>query len=237
MAEHADRPIRLIVFGRQGAGKGTQAVRLAERFGIPHVSTGDMLRESVREGTAFGLRAKEYMDAGRLLPDDVMLGIVSERLERPDAEGGWLLDGFPARPGRPRTSRVSRPTRGSAWLSTWMCLRMSWWSGSPRAGCARSAGRSTRSGIPRRTSGRCERCGGNVSQRDDDTESAVRARLATHTEQTAPLLEWFESQGLLVTVDGTGGPDEVADRGRCGGRAAVSKQPGRLCSDQFKALM
>lgn len=212
MAEHADRPIRLIVFGRQGAGKGTQAVRLAERFGIPHVSTGDMLRESVREGTAFGLRAKEYMDAGRLLPDDVMLGIVSERLERPDAEGGWLLDGFPRTAGQAEDLQGLAPDEGVSLAINLdvpedvVVERIS-----SRRVCE-ECGTIYATGDPSADSGRCERCGGNVSQRDDDTESAVRARLATYTEQTAPLLEWFESQGLLVTVDGTGGPDEVADR-------------------------
>ena len=92
--------VRLIVFGRQGAGKGTQCVRLAERYGVPHISTGDMLRAAAAEGTEFGLRAKEFMDAGQLLPDDIMLGVIEERLGRPDAVGGWLLDGFPRTPGQ-----------------------------------------------------------------------------------------------------------------------------------------
>ena len=90
--------VRLIVFGRQGAGKGTQAVRLAERYGVPHISTGDMLRAAVKAGTEFGLRAKEIMDAGQLVSDEVMLGLVSERLAQPDAAPGWLLDGFPRTP-------------------------------------------------------------------------------------------------------------------------------------------
>ena len=100
MGSSNDSQVRLIVFGRQGAGKGTQASRLAQNHGIPHISTGDMLREAVREGTDFGKRAKEYMDAGQLLPDDVMLGLVSERLSRPDTSKGWLLDGFPRTAGQ-----------------------------------------------------------------------------------------------------------------------------------------
>src|SRR6476620_9065007 len=92
--------IRLIIFGRQGAGKGTQASRLAARFGVPHISTGDILRAAVKDGTEFGRKAKEYMDAGQLLPDDVMLGIIEERFAQPDAADGWLLDGFPRTPGQ-----------------------------------------------------------------------------------------------------------------------------------------
>jgi len=87
--------VRLILFGRQGAGKGTQAARLAERYDVPHISTGDMLRAAVKAGTEFGLRAKEIMDAGQLVSDDVVLGIISERLAEDDAHRGWLLDGFP----------------------------------------------------------------------------------------------------------------------------------------------
>jgi len=96
--------VRLIIFGRQGAGKGTQCERLAAHYGVPHISTGDMLRAAVRDATEFGRKAKEFMDAGKLLPDDVMVGLVAERLGQPDAQVGWLLDGFPGRPGRPTRS-------------------------------------------------------------------------------------------------------------------------------------
>lgn len=206
------RQVRLIVFGRQGAGKGTQAVRLSERFGVPHISTGDMLREAVREGTEFGRRAKEYMDAGELLPDDVMLGLVSERLGRADTERGWLLDGFP------RTARQAEDLQdlvADGGISLAINLevpedvvvkRISSRRVCTGCGTIYSAGdRSARSGV-------CERCGGEVVQRDDDTEEAIRSRLATYNEQTAPLLEWFASQGLLADVDGVGDPDEVARR-------------------------
>src|SRR3954451_1377206 len=98
MDSNNDTSVRLIVFGRQGAGKGTQAARLAERYGIPHISTGDMLRAAVKDGTEFGLRAKEIMDAGQLVSDEVMLGLVTERLAEADAQRGWLLDGFPRTP-------------------------------------------------------------------------------------------------------------------------------------------
>lgn len=214
MASAAEQKVHLIVFGRQGAGKGTQAVRLAERFGIPHVSTGDMLREAVKEGTAFGRQAKEYMDAGQLLPDDVVLGLVSERLERPDAARGWLLDGFP------RTAGQAEDLQGLAndgGISLAINLDVPEDVVVERISSRRvcdECGTIYATGDPSADSGRCERCGGKVVQRDDDTEAAVRARLATYTEQTAPLLEWFDAQGLLVTVDGVGDPDEVAARVR-----------------------
>lgn len=211
-ADSAREQVRLIVFGRQGAGKGTQAVRLSERFGIPHISTGDMLREAVREGTAFGQRAKEYMDAGELLPDDVMLGLVSERLARPDTERGWLLDGFPRTAGQAEDLQDLVADGGISLAVNLdvpedvVVRRISSRRVCTQCGTIYSVGDdSARTGV-------CEKCGGEVVQRDDDTEDAVRARLATYNEQTAPLLEWFGSHGLLVTVDGVGDPDEVAGR-------------------------
>lgn len=212
MGSSNDSQVRLIVFGRQGAGKGTQASRLAQNHGIPHISTGDMLREAVREGTDFGKRAKEYMDAGQLLPDDVMLGLVSERLSRPDTSRGWLLDGFPRTAGQAEDLQ-GLVADGGITLAINLEVpedvvvdRIS-----SRRVCE-SCGTIYSVGDPSADSGKCAKCGGTVVQRDDDTEEAVRARLATYNEQTAPLLGWFEAQGLLANVDGVGSPDEVATR-------------------------
>jgi adenylate kinase len=202
--------VRLLVFGRQGAGKGTQAERLAARYGIPHISTGDMLRAAVREGTELGLRAKEYMDAGQLLPDEIMLGLVQERLSQPDAAAGWLLDGFPRTPGQAEVlqSMVSDTgIDGAIDLDVpedVVVQRIS-----SRRVCVECGATYTASD-PSAVSGVCERCGGTVVQRDDDTESAVRKRLALYNEQTAPLLAWFAEHGLLVTIDGVGAPDDIA---------------------------
>ncbi|MFV0315962.1 MAG: adenylate kinase [Microthrixaceae bacterium] len=213
MAEADRLPIRLLIFGRQGAGKGTQASRLAERFGIPHISTGDMLREAVREGTDFGKRAKEYMDAGELLPDDVMLGLVSERLDRPDAARGWLLDGFPRTAGQAADLEAMVPPEEGMTAAVNLDVpedvvveRIS-----SRRVCT-ECGTIYTASDPSAESRTCARCGGEVVQRDDDTEDAVRARLATYNEQTAPLLDHFGARGLLATVDGVGDPDEVAAR-------------------------
>jgi adenylate kinase len=212
MTEVERTPVRLIVFGRQGAGKGTQASRLAEAHGIPHISTGDMLRAAVKEGTEFGRRAKEIMDAGQLVSDDVMLGLVSERLSQPDARPGWLLDGFPRTAGQAEdlqelvspggiTLAVNLEVPEDVVVERISSRRVCTECGTIYTATDGSA-----------TTGTCEKCGGAVVQRDDDTEDAVRKRLATYNEQTAPLLAWFDGQGLLATVDGVGDPDEVAGR-------------------------
>lgn len=202
--------VRLIVFGRQGAGKGTQAARLAERYGVPHVSTGDMLRAAVAAGTEFGRKAKEYMDAGQLLPDDVVLGLVQERLAEPDARRGWLLDGFPRTPGQAQDLMdlvgdegidlaVDLDVPEDVVLGRITARRVC-----RGCGATYALGRDDSA-----ATGRCERCGGEVVQRDDDREDAVRQRLALYDEQTAPLLAWFDERGLLITVDGVGEPDDI----------------------------
>ena len=204
--------VRLIVFGRQGAGKGTQCVRLAERYGVPHISTGDMLRAAAAEGTEFGLRAKEYMDAGQLLPDDIMLGVIEERLARPDAGGGWLLDGFPRTPGQAEGLTALLGDKGAD-LAIDLDV-------SEEVVVGRISGRRVCAGCgaiysvaaPPADGWKCDKCGGDVVQRADDTEESVRKRLAAYNEQTAPLLAWFAERDMLVTVDGVGDPDEISAR-------------------------
>lgn len=204
--------VRLIVFGRQGAGKGTQCVRLAERYGVPHISTGDMLRAAAAEGTEFGLRAKEYMDAGQLLPDDIMLGVIEERLARPDADGGWLLDGFPRTPGQADGLTALLGDKGAD-LAIDLDVSEEVVVGriSGRRVCA-SCGAIYSVDSPPASGWTCDKCGGDVVQRADDTEESVRKRLAAYNEQTAPLLAWFDERDMLVTVDGVGDPDEISAR-------------------------
>lgn len=205
------RPVRLLVFGRQGAGKGTQAVRLAERYAVPHISTGDMLRAAVKDGTEFGLQAKAIMDAGQLVSDEVMLGIISERLAEPDAARGWLLDGFP------RTEQQAKDLValvGADGIDLALDLdvpesvvleRITTRRVCSECGTTYSLGRDESA-----SSGVCAKCGGAVVQRDDDTEAAVRKRLDIYASQTLPAVRWFGERGLLVTVDGVGDPDEIA---------------------------
>jgi adenylate kinase len=200
---------RLVLLGRQGAGKGTQASRLAAHYGIPHISTGDMLREAVRVGSDFGRKAKEYMDRGELLPDDVMIGIVEERLAFPDAEPGYILDGFP----RTATQALAlaeltadRPIDVVVDIEVpvdAVVERIS-----SRRVCV-DCGAVYSTAAPPANDWTCDACGGPVVQRDDDTEDAVRRRLALYEEQTRPLLAFYTDAGKLVTVNGLAAPDEV----------------------------
>lgn len=202
---------RLIIFGRQGAGKGTQSTRLAAHFGVPHISTGDMLRAAVNDRTEFGLKAKEYMDAGQLLPDDIMVGLVGERLAQPDAAEGWLLDGFPRTP--PQADALDDITADAPFdlavnldvPESVVIERIS-----SRRVCENCQAIYSVQKPPARN-WTCDRCGNRVVQRDDDRPEAIEARLALYETQTAPLRRWFEDRGKLVTVDGAGTTDEVAE--------------------------
>ncbi len=197
--------IRLVIFGRQGAGKGTQSTRLAEHYGAPHISTGDMLREAAAAGTPIGLEAKGYMDAGKLLPDEVMLGVVAERLKAPDVlEGGFLLDGFPRTIGQAEALCAMTSVDLAIDIDVPEAVvleRMS-----SRRVCSKCGA------IASSQDPVCPACGGELVQRDDDKPEAIQARLAAYKEQTVPTIEWFEGQGLLLTVNGLGTPDEVAAR-------------------------
>lgn len=202
--------IRLVIFGRQGAGKGTQSTVLAEHYGAPHISTGDMLREAVAAGTDFGKQAKSYMDAGKLLPDDVMLGVVAERLAEPDVrEHGFLLDGFPRTVGQAESLVGITPVDVALNLEVpedVVLERIS-----SRRVCV-DCGRIYSVSAPPATEATCDSCGGRVVQRDDDKPEAIARRLAAYREMTAPTIEWFDSKGLLVSVDGLGTPEQVSER-------------------------
>ena len=204
---------RLVLLGRQGAGKGTQCVRLSRHYVVPHISTGDMLRSAVREGTEFGRKAKEYMDAGELLPDDVIVGIVDERLMLDDTRArGFVLDGFPRTVAQATSLLEILQPRG---LDMAVNLDV------PRdAVLARLAARRVCSDCGAnysvdarpRHDWTCDVCGGDVIQRADDTEEAITRRLDLYERETSPLIAWFDERDLLVEVDGVGDPDVVSDR-------------------------
>lgn len=197
------------MFGRQGAGKGTQCERLAAHYGVPHISTGDMLRAAVRDGTEFGRKAKEFMEAGRLLPDDIMVGLVGERLGASDATNGWLLDGFPRTPGQ---AEALGEVTGDAPFDLAVDLdvpeevvveRLS-----SRRVCV-DCGAIYSLDAPPTSLWVCDRCGGEVVQRADDTVDAIRSRLADYAAQTEPLKAWFDARGKLLVVDGNAAADDV----------------------------
>ena len=204
---------RLIILGRQGAGKGTQCVRLSRHYVVPHISTGDMLRAAVRERTEVGLMAKEVMDAGGLVGDDIMIAIVDDRLRRADAETrGYILDGFPRTVAQAEALdkiTVDRPIHIVIDLDVpreTVLARIS-----ARRVCRDCGTNYTASGFERQP-WICEVCGGDVMQRDDDTPDAVNRRLDLYETQTAPLIEFYGGQGRLEVIDGVGHPDEVFRR-------------------------
>ena len=204
---------RLIILGRQGAGKGTQCVRLSRHYVVPHISTGDMLRAAVRERTEVGLMAKEVMDTGGLVGDEIMIAIVDDRLRRADAETrGYILDGFPRTVAQAEALdkiTVDRPIHIVIDLDVprdTVLARIS-----ARRVCRDCGTNYTATGFERQP-WICEVCGGDVLQRDDDTPEAVNRRLDLYETQTAPLIEFYGGQGRLVVIDGVGNPDDVFRR-------------------------
>ncbi|HYI61483.1 MAG TPA: adenylate kinase [Acidimicrobiales bacterium] len=202
----------MLILGRQGAGKGTQATRLAALCAVPHISTGDMLRAAVRDGTPLGQRAKQIMDAGDLVPDDVMIGIVDDRLHEPDAGRGWILDGFPRTVGQAQaladiTARQPLDVVVELVVPNEVVIeRIS--SRRTCDGCATVYSADDEA----IADGVCPKCGGTPRQRDDDRPEAIRKRLEVYESDTAPLVDHYRGLGLLETVDGLGSTDEVFAR-------------------------
>ncbi len=207
--------MRLILLGPPGCGKGTQAKLLVERLKVPQVSTGDMLREAVKAGTPLGLEAKQYMDRGALVPDAVIIGLVRERLRNPDCNRGYILDGFPRTVAQAEAlEQTLRELNGS--LDHVVSLEVA-----AEDVVGRIAGRRTCRNCgamyhlrfsPSKVEERCDACGGPTYQRDDDREDTVRRRLLVYADQTAPLLSFYESRGLLRRVGGTGEIGEIFQR-------------------------
>ena len=204
---------RLILLGRQGAGKGTQCVRLSRHFVVPHISTGDMLRAAVREGTELGVMAKRVMDEGGLVGDEIMVGIVQERLEQPDALGrGYILDGFPRTVGQARAlDEITAELPIDVVIDLDVPRELVVQRISSRRVC-RDCGTNYVARGDEKLPWICEVCGGDVMQRDDDTPEAVEHRLDLYEEQTSPLIEYYGADGRLAVVDGVGHPDEVFRR-------------------------
>ena len=206
---------RLIILGRQGAGKGTQCVRLSRHYVVPHISTGEMLRASVREGTELGLAAREIMDSGGLVGDEIMIGIVDDRLSRDDARTrGYILDGFPRTVKQAEalfdiTDRLRKPLDMVIDLDVprdRVLERIT-----ARRVC-RDCGTNYVAGPVDRRPWICDVCGGDVVQRDDDTPDAINQRLDLYESQTSPLIEFYGEREMLVVIDGVGHPDEVLNR-------------------------
>ncbi|MFJ5881024.1 adenylate kinase [Kitasatospora cineracea] len=208
--------MRIVLVGPPGAGKGTQAHVLAKTLSIPHISTGDLFRANISQGTPLGVEAKSYMDAGRLVPDEVTIGMARDRMLQPDAAGGFLLDGFPRNLGQAEALDAILAANGIA-LDGVLDLEV------PEDEVVkRIAGRRLcrNDGAhvfhvvynPPKTEGVCDECGGELYQRSDDTEEAVRVRLEEYHSKTEPIIGYYQAQGLLVTISALGKVDEVTER-------------------------
>jgi adenylate kinase len=222
--------LNLILLGPPGAGKGTQAERLREDFGLPHISTGDMLRAEVAQGSDLGNEAKRYMDAGELVPDDVIINMIVKRLEDDDAANGFLLDGFPRNAEQADALAEALKDVGKR-LSAALLIDV----GDDEL-VRRLAGRrvcvKNPSHIyhvefdPPKHEGVCDQDGSRLIQRDDDKEETIRRRLQVYHSQTEPLIEHYDRAGLLRRFDGTRDPDEVHARMRA--NIAAQRLEGKL---------
>jgi adenylate kinase len=205
--------VRLVMLGRQGAGKGTQCTRLSRHYVVPHISTGEMLRAAAKERTELGRKAAEIMNDGGLVPDDIMIGIVEERLDHDDTtRRGYVLDGFPRTvpqaealaeitAARPLDLVIDLDVPEDVVLQRLASRRV----------CA-DCGANYSVDRPPRYDWVCDNCGGEVEQREDDTPAAIKKRLADYERETAPLIDWYRARGLLEVVDGQGTTDAVSER-------------------------
>lgn len=205
--------MNIVLFGPPGSGKGTQAKLLAEKYGIPHISTGDILRENLKNKTKLGLAAKSYMDRGELVPDDVLIGIIKDRLSQSDCASGFLLDGYPrtvpqadalrtilSEMGKKLDIVLNIDVRDDELMKRLTGRRM----------CACGASYHILFNPPKQA-GICDLCGNQLYQRDDDKEEAIRNRLDVYKRQTQPLIDYYTKEGMMVTVNGAAGISEVFD--------------------------
>lgn len=191
--------MNIVLLGAPGAGKGTQAAKLVAEFGTPHISTGDMLRAAVKAGTPLGKKAQTYMNSGELVPDEVIIGLVTERLSEPDTQKGFILDGFPRTSAQAvaldaELSRLNRPLDAALLVDVKFDVIIK------RLTSRRMCKECGFIGTDALSS--CPKCGGEMYQRSDDNEQTVRNRLEVYERSTAPLIDYYRGSDLLVTVDG-----------------------------------
>ncbi len=207
--------MRLVMLGPPGVGKGTQARMLGERIHAPQIASGDLLREAVRNQTALGIQARGYMDKGSLVPDELVLKLIDARLDQDDAKSGFILDGFPRSVPQAEALAGMLQRRGET-ISKVVAIdapdeelvkRIS-----GRRTCRNCNAMYHMTFDPPAKPGICNKCGGELYQRDDDHEDTVRHRLQVYDHATRPLLDYYGKAGILSQVDGTGRPDEISDR-------------------------
>ncbi len=200
---------RNVVFlGPQGSGKGTVIGKIKTFYGVPHISTGDMFREALKDGTEFGKKAQEYMKRGELVPDDVTCGMVRERIGREDCVAGFMLDGFPRNLAQAKALAQITQIDAAVLIDVPEAVSLDRLSG--RRQCRKCGTIFHLKFVPPKREGVCDVCGGELYQRDDDKPEAIKERLAIYRSETMPIADYYDRAGLLVTVDGSGTPDDVA---------------------------
>jgi adenylate kinase len=197
--------MRIILLGGPGAGKGTQAQKMAEEYSIAHIATGDILRQSIKDGTELGVEAKSYMDKGQLVPDDVVIGIIKERLAQDDIQSGFVLDGFPRTVPQAEAlsllaKELNMPMDAVINIKTSSDVVVERLSGRRTCRDCQTVYHIFYS--PPKKEGKCDRCDGELYQRDDDKEETIRKRLKVYEEQTFPLLEYYKASSKLLEVSG-----------------------------------
>ncbi len=198
--------MKIIMLGAPGAGKGTQAKMIAEKFGIPHISTGDIFRSNIKEGTELGVEAKKYMDQGLLVPDELTVKILLDRVAKEDCEGGYVLDGFPRTIPQAEVldealNKINDKIDYAVNVDVSddnIVKRMS-----GRRACLKCGATFHMEHIPPKQEGICDSCGGELVLRDDDKQETVQNRLKVYHDQTQPLIDYYMKKGILKSVDGT----------------------------------
>jgi adenylate kinase len=205
--------VRLVVLGKQGAGKGTQCVRLSHHYVVPHVSTGDMLRGEVKSKTELGARAQSLMDQGELIPDGMVMQMVRGRLSERDTRGrGFVLDGCPRTTSQAKDlDEIVHPFGLDLVIDLDVPTALVMKRLASRRVCV-DCGANYSTAAPPMVNWTCDVCGGEVVQREDDTEEAIQRRLDLYEAETAPLIAWYTERGVLVRINGTGSPDAVTRR-------------------------
>ena len=206
--------MRIVLLGAPGSGKGTQSKLLIEKYKIPQISTGDLLRAAVSAGSELGRKAKAAMDAGQLVSDDVVLGMIQERLSKPDARAGFILDGFPRNIPQAQAldamlARMSQPLQLALLVDVDNEVLMKRLTGRRTCSNASCGAIYNIYFSSPKSPGKCDKCGSNLAHRSDDNENTVRSRLQVYEQQTAPLVTYYKAQGKLRTVRGTGSVNEI----------------------------
>ncbi len=204
--------MKIVMLGAPGAGKGTQAAMICEKYRIPHISTGDIFRSNIKNGTELGKKAKEYMDQGKLVPDELTIQLLLDRVAKEDCADGYVLDGFPRTIPQAQVLTEALEKTGEKVdyavnvdvPDANIVHRMSGRRSCPKCGASYHI-----EYIPPKTEGICDSCGSNLIQREDDKAETVQNRLSVYHDQTQPLIDYYEKAGVLRTVDGTKDKDEV----------------------------